>query len=147
MSVMASIIYHHNILNSGRGVTKLHTHTDRASVSTTYLCEESYVFSSVPLCVCLSIYLQISSKCYGQILMEFSGNIDNHIRNIRLNFGGDLDHCLSPGIFFFRIFIIAVRRHTGVVGLGGGMSAPNYLVLTEYTVYILFVYDRIQTHP
>ena len=40
----------------------------------------------------LSVCLQNMSKCYGQILMKFSGNVDHDIRKSRLDFGSDLDH-------------------------------------------------------
>ena len=36
-----------------------------------------------------------NSKTYGCILMKFSGNVLNGMRNKCLDFGSDLDHCLD----------------------------------------------------
>ena len=50
---------------------------------------------------CLSVCLQTSIKIYGKILMNFSGNVNIDTRNVLLHSGGDLVHCLDPGIWDF----------------------------------------------
>ena len=45
------------------------------------------------------ICLQNKSKYFYMELMKFSENVDNDTKNRLLNFGGDSDHRLDPGIF------------------------------------------------
>ena len=53
----------------------------------------------VPAFVCLSVCLFVSKiTSYEQILMKFSGNVDNGPGN-RLHFGDVLDYHLAPGRF------------------------------------------------
>ena len=49
-----------------------------------------YVFGSIGLSVCLSVYGQHYSKCYERIGMKFYGGVLGSTMKIWLNFGGDL---------------------------------------------------------
>ena len=48
--------------------------------------------------MCCPFICIITEKSYGQILMTFSENVHNVIRDRYFNFGVDLDHSLDPGI-------------------------------------------------
>ena len=47
----------------------------------------------------LFVCQQHNAKSYGQILIQFSGYVRNGLSENRLDFGGDPDHRLDPGIF------------------------------------------------
>ena len=49
--------------------------------------------------VCLFVRLFVSKISFEQILMTFSGNVDNGTRNRLFNFGDVLDYHLAPGMF------------------------------------------------
>lgn len=46
-----------------------------------------------------SVCQQLNLQSYGRILMNFSGNIRNGIKEQVVRFWGDLDHHLDSGIF------------------------------------------------
>lgn len=46
---------------------------------------------SVFMSVCLSAFRQTNSKCYEEILMTFSGSVDNGPKSSSLNFDHVLD--------------------------------------------------------
>ena len=60
----------------------------------------SYDFGGVHFLVC-----KITRKALGQILMEFSGNVDYGTTNKTFDFGGNPDHPQDPGILIKDFFL------------------------------------------
>ena len=67
--------------------------------------------------VCAFVCGQNNSKPYGQILMTFSGNVEDDTRNTRFNIDGDPEYYLRPRLF------------KEVLGHGGNICYPNTYVL------------------
>ena len=62
-----------------------------------YLRQGGYVFARLCLSVSMSVCQQDNSKSYGQIFLQFSGNVGNGKNYQRFNFEGDPEGILDSG--------------------------------------------------